>query len=175
MNKLLTIFIFTLILTGCIHNNDLSIKNINMKLTSPVFEHNASIPSQYTCDGGNFNPPLNISEVPENTQSLVLMVDDPDAPGGDWVHWLVWNIDPKTTQINEKSVPDNAIEGLTSFNNRGYGGPCPPGGEHRYFFKLYALDTMIELESNANKQDLLQEMEGHIIDSVELIGLYSRQ
>lgn len=171
---LISLILISLPLTGCAPSN-LNIKNINMKLTSPVFEHNGDIPSQYTCDGGNFNPPLTIAEVPENAQSLVLIVDDPDAPNGDWVHWLVWNIDPKTTNINEKNVPADAIEGLTSFNNRGYGGPCPPSGQHRYFFKLYALDRILDLDANANKNTLLQTIEGYVLDSVELIGLYQRQ
>ena len=146
-----------------------------MKLTSPVFQNNEKIPPQYTCDGEDVNPPLEISEVPENTQSLVLIFDDPDAPMGTWVHWLVWNTDPATTEIAENTVPTDAVEGITSFGQPGYGGPCPPSGTHRYFFKLYALDTRIDLTAEADKEKLEQAIEGHILDQVKLIGLYDRQ
>src|SRR3989338_9651915 len=134
-----------------------------MKLTSPVFNHNGLIPAEYTCDGNDINPPLLISGVPSHTQSLVLIVDDPDAPAGDWVNWTIWNIDPKTTQIAENNVPQGAKEGLTSFDQTGYGGPCPPGGTHRYFFKLYALDIELKLPADTNKTKLLQTMNGHIL------------
>jgi len=146
-----------------------------MKLTSSAFEHNQKIPSQYTCDGENINPPLTISDVPQNAKSLVLIMDDPDAPSGDWVHWTAWNIAPQTTEIAENSTPAGAVEGLTSFGKPGYGGPCPPSGEHRYFFKIYALDINLDLTPKNDKRELLQAMEGHILDFAELIGLYSRQ
>ncbi len=146
-----------------------------MKLESPIFENNGNIPSKYTCDGGNVNPPLEIREVPENAKSLVLIVDDPDAPMGTWVHWTVWNISPKTTEISENSVPEGAVEGITDFGKPGYGGPCPPSGTHRYFFKLYALNTTLDLDSSAKAKDIEKAMEGHILDKAELIGLYSRQ
>lgn len=146
----------------------------NMKLTSSAFENNQSIPEKYSCDGENINPPLVISEVPENTKSLSLIVDDPDAPAGIWVHWIVINIDPKTTLISENTVPVNSIEGTTSFGKPGYGGPCPPSGTHRYFFKLYALDTKLTLDQNAKKEDVEKAMQGHIVGQAELIGLYSR-
>ncbi len=167
------------ILTACLpkqeKQTDLTIKDINMQLTSPAFEHEKDIPSQYTCDGQNINPPLKIEAVPENTESLALIIDDPDAPSGTFIHWLVWNIDPKTNKIEENSVPQGAIEGMTNFGETGYGGPCPPSGTHRYFFKLYALDTELDLTPNAGKDNLEQAMQGHILDSTELIGLYSRQ
>ncbi|GAG65703.1 unnamed protein product, partial [marine sediment metagenome] len=105
-------------------------------------------------------------------KSLVLIVDDPDAPAKTWVHWTVWNIDPKTTEILENSIPQDAVEGVTDFGTSGYGGPCPPSGTHRYFFKLYALDTTLDLSSSATVEDIQEAMEGHILDSVELIGLY---
>jgi Raf kinase inhibitor-like YbhB/YbcL family protein len=146
-----------------------------MKLTSPIFNNNQPIPSKYTCDGENVNPPLSISEVPENAKSLVLIVDDPDAPMGTWVHWTLWNIDPKITEIAENSVPLNAVQGKTSFGNNKYGGPCPPSGTHRYFFKLYALDNTLTLSSSSTKGDLEKAMEGHIIEKTELIWLYSRK
>lgn len=145
-----------------------------MKITSPAFKNNEFIPPQYTCDGQDVNPPLAISEVPENAQSLVLIMDDPDAPAGTWVHWTVWNIDPKTTEIAENSVPPGAIEGMTDFGRSGYGGPCPPSGSHRYFFKLYALDIKLELSPEAKKEEVEKAMENHILAKAELIGLYQR-
>lgn len=148
--------------------------NKNMKLTSPAFEHNGSIPSQYTCDGANINPALQIAEIPEGAQSLVLIMDDPDAPMGTWVHWTIWNIDPKITEIAENSVPSGGVEGITSFGKSGYGGPCPPSGTHHYVFKLYALDTKLDLAASIDAKSLEQAMSGHVLDQVELIGLYSR-
>jgi len=147
----------------------------NMKLISPVFENNQFIPSKYTCDGEDINPPLQIREVPEGTKSLVLIVDDPDAPMGTWVHWVVWNIKPSTTLIEENNLPEGAIEGINSFGKRHYGGPCPPSGTHHYYFKLYALDKELELPLNSEKADVEKAMTGHILDSAELIGLYQRK
>ncbi|MBI2611769.1 YbhB/YbcL family Raf kinase inhibitor-like protein [Candidatus Gottesmanbacteria bacterium] len=146
-----------------------------MKITSNAFENNQPIPDKYTCDGNNVNPPLTISEVPDNAKSLVLIMDDPDAPVGTWVHWLVWNIDPKANEIVENGVPQNAVEGTTSFGKAGYGGPCPPSGTHRYFFKLYALDNTLQLSSSFTKEDLEKAMNGHTLDKAELIGFYSRK
>lgn len=145
-----------------------------MNISSPAFKDNERIPSQYTCDGENVNPPLEISDVPSEAKSLVLIVDDPDAPGKTWVHWVVWNIDPTTTEILENSVPIRAVEGMTDFGKPGYGGPCPPSGTHRYFFKLYALDTLLDISSQATKADVEKAMEGHMLTQATLIGLYSR-
>lgn len=145
-----------------------------MRITSSVFTHNNLIPSKYTCDGGNFSPPLQISEVPTGAKSLVLICDDPDAPGKTWVHWTAWDIDPKTTEIGEGKAPQGATQGLTDFGEVGYGGPCPPSGTHRYFFKLYALDTKLDIPYEARKEDLEKTMEGHIIEQAELVGTYSR-
>jgi Raf kinase inhibitor-like YbhB/YbcL family protein len=145
-----------------------------MKIESPAFENNQSILSKYTCDGENISPPLKINDVPEGTKSLVLIVDDPDAPVGTWVHWTVWNINPQTKEIPEGVEPEGAVEGLTDFGSPGYGGPCPPSGKHRYFFKLYALDILLSLDSSAETKDIEEAMEGHILDKAELIGLYSR-
>ena len=145
-----------------------------LTIESPSFGNNEMIPSKYTCDGQNINPPLKISGVSNTAKSLVLIMDDPDAPMGTWVHWTIWNINPKITEILENNVPENAVEGITSFKKPGYGGPCPPSGTHRYFFKLYALDTMLELNSKASASDIEKAMEGHILDSAELIGLYKR-
>lgn len=146
-----------------------------MELKSSIFENNQFIPPRYTCDGENINPPLEIKEEPESVKSFVLIVDDPDAPRGDWVHWTVWNIDPRTTGIDENSVPEGAIEGMTDFGRPGYGGPCPPGGTHRYQFKLYALDIRLNLDSSSGKEDIERAMEGHVLDYAILTGLYKRQ
>lgn len=146
-----------------------------MKITSLAFENNQPIPAKYTCDGQNINPSLAISEIPDNAQSLAFIMDDPDAPAGTWVHWVIFNIDPKSTEIAENSVPQGSVEGITSFGNTGYGGPCPPFGTHRYFFKLYALDTKLDLNSSARKENLESAMEGHLLDSTELLGLYNKK
>ena len=145
-----------------------------MKLKSLTFQHNTLISSRYTCDGDNVSPPLKISGVPPAAKSLALIVDDPDAPRGTWVHWILWNISPATTEIAEYSVPDGAEEGVTSFGRPGYGGPCPPSGTHRYFFKLYALDVMLNLPAAATKEDVERAMREHILEKTELIGLYHR-
>lgn len=146
-----------------------------MKLTSSAFDHNQIIPSKYTCDGENVSPPLEISEVSKRAKSLVLIVDDPDAPAGDWVHWTVWNIPLDTKEILEGNIPEGASEGVTDFGKPGYGGPCPPSGTHRYFFKLYAIGADLYLDSLATKKDIEKAMEEYIIDKAELIGLYKRQ
>jgi len=148
-------------------------EDLVLKIESPAFANNEKIPSKYTCDGENINPALNITGVPEDAVSLVLIVDDPDAPGGTWVHWTVFNISPDTTLISENSAPDGAKEGVTDFGTSGYNGPCPPSGTHRYFFKLFALDTTLELDSNATTNDIMKAIENHIIGSAEIIGTYS--
>ncbi len=143
-----------------------------LTITSSVFENNGVIPAKYTCDGEDVNPPLSISGVPEGTESLVLIVDDPDAPMGTWDHWVVWNI-PPVKKIEGNSVP--GTEGINDFRKHSYGGPCPPSGTHRYFFKVYALDTKLDLSSNSRKRDVEKAMEGHILAEGEIVGLYSRR
>ena len=145
-----------------------------LKISSPAFKHNDLIPSKYTCDGADVNPALVVENVPTTAKSLVLIVDDPDAPAGTWVHWLVWNINPSTKEIKEGSVPPGAEQGMTDFRKRSYGGPCPPSGTHRYYFKLYALDIIPALAMNTNKTSLEQAMKGHIVAQNELIGRYKR-
>lgn len=145
-----------------------------MKLRSSAFEHNQSIPPKYTCTGEDVNPPLEIQDTPRNTESLVLIVDDPDAPSKAWVHWVIFNIDPSTTSIEENSSPTPAVLGQNDFGKTGYGGPCPPSGTHRYFFKLYALDTKLDLDDTATKQNVGEAMKGHVLDQAELIGLYNK-
>lgn len=146
-----------------------------MKISSPAFENNGEIPTKHTCDGENISPPLEIGEEPAEAQSLVLIMDDPDAPAGTWIHWTVWNIDSKTTDISENSVPAGATEGATSFGRPGYGGPCPPSGTHRYFFRLYALDKKLDLSPQADKSKLEEAMNDHVLAKGELLGLYSRK
>ena len=146
-----------------------------LTIASPAFKHNESIPAKYTCDGADVNPPLVIEGVPPGAKSLALIVDDPDAPRGTWVHWVVWNIDPKTKEIKEKSVPAGAKEGMNDFRKRNYGGPCPPSGTHRYFFKLYALDIAPDLGPDTTKAALESAMKGHVLTEAEIIGLYKRK
>lgn len=144
-------------------------------LSSPAFQQNGPIPKKYTGDGADVNPALTIENVPAGAKSLALIVDDPDAPSGVWVHWVVWNLRPDIREIKEHSVPSDASQGLTDFRERAYGGPCPPSGTHRYFFKLYALDAMLDLGRDSTKRVLEKAMEGHILARSELIGVYSRK
>ncbi len=142
-----------------------------MKLTSPDFDQDGSIPSEFTCDGKDINPELRIEGVSEGTQSLTLIVDDPDA-AGTWVHWVVFNIAPETEVIEENSTTGTV--GINDFGKQTYGGPCPPSGTHRYFFKLYALDANTGLQPGATKEDLLSAIEGHVLAEAELMGSYQR-
>lgn len=147
----------------------------NMQLTSAQFKNNEHLPDKYGCKGTNINPPLSISEVPAGAKSLALIVDDPDAPRGDWVHWVVFNIAPDAREISEGSVPAGAIQGTNDFGKTSYGEPCPPFGEHRYFFKAYALDTTLNLGTQTTKQDLEKAVAGHILAQAEIIGLFARK
>ncbi|MBI5414570.1 YbhB/YbcL family Raf kinase inhibitor-like protein [Candidatus Peregrinibacteria bacterium] len=144
-----------------------------LTISSSAFSANTAIPSVYSCDGKGVNPPLSLSNPPKAAKSLVLLVDDPDAPAGTWDHWILWNIDPTVSQIGENTVPANAVQGKNSSGTNGYEGPCPPSGTHRYFFKLYALDAMINLKEGSTKFDVEREMEGHIVASADIVGLYS--
>jgi hypothetical protein len=146
-----------------------------LKLSSTAFGMNGMIPEKYTCDGADVAPPLAIEGVPESARSLALVVDDPDAPAGTWVHWVVWNIDPKTAEIAEGSVPQGARQGMNDFRKLDYGGPCPPSGTHRYFFKLYALDALLDLEKGAPKAALERSMKGHLLAQAQIIGRYRRK
>jgi len=146
-----------------------------LTITSPAFGTGELIPSKFTCDGQDVNPALAIGNVPAGTKSLALIMDDPDAPNGTWVHWVLWNIDPATREIRENSVPAGAKPGTNDFRKTSYGGPCPPPGTHRYFFKMYALDTMLDLGSGATKAALEKAMRGHILGQGELMGRYKRR
>ena len=151
-----------------------TIIDTNMKITSSTFAENEEIPAKYSCDGEDVNPPLEFEDVPNNAKSLALIVDDPDAPVKTWLHWTLWNIPPDTTAIGENSIPDGAIQGMTDFGRLGYGGPCPPNGTHHYYFKIYALDEVLDLSSGASLNDLESAMNGHVIGQAQLIGQYSR-
>jgi Raf kinase inhibitor-like protein, YbhB/YbcL family len=142
-----------------------------IKVSSEVFKSNAFIPRRYACDGVDVNPSLNIDQIPKKTQSLVIVVDDPDAPSGTWVHWVMWNI-PVTHFIKENDAP--GVQGLNDSGKHDYSGPCPPRGTHRYFFKVYALDCKLELPTSSDKTSLTYAMENHILGFGELIGLYRR-
>jgi Raf kinase inhibitor-like YbhB/YbcL family protein len=146
-----------------------------MKILSAAFKNNSLIPSKYTCEGQGKNPTLEFRDVPENAKSLALIMDDPDASMKTWIHWTVWNIDPQTKKIIEDSCPEGAVEGITSFGKTCYGGPCPPSGTHRYFFKLFALDKILDLSPNSHARDIEKAIEGHIIQKAELIGLYKKK
>jgi len=150
-------------------------KRDGLKISSPAFENNGYIPSKYTCDGRNINPPLSIEVVPANSKSLALIVDDPDASMGTWVHWVLWNIEPGIKEIKENSEPAGAVQGINDFRKHDYGGPCPPSGTHRYFFKLYALDIILNISTNSTKADFEKAMKGHILQQAEIIGLYKRR
>ena len=145
-----------------------------LKISSPAFENGGEIPKKYTCDGANVNPPLKIENVPSNTKSLALVFDDIDAPRGTYVHWILWNIDPSVKEIKENSVPERVVQGVNDFKKLNYGGPCPPRRAHKYVFKIYALDTLLNLNPNLTKKDLEKVMEGHIISWAQLTGLYNR-
>lgn len=146
-----------------------------LSIRSSAFQNRGKIPSKYTCDGEDINPPLIFENIPDEARSLTLIVEDPDAPGKTWLHWVVFNISADTTHINEDSVPQHAVEAMTDFGHIGYGGPCPPQGVHRYHFKLYALDTMLDLTEDVTLEEIRQAMEHHILDEAELVGLYSRE
>jgi len=150
-----------------------------MELISSAFEHEGSIPSKYTCDGENINPPLRIADIPPSTESLVLIMEDPDVPkhlkeDGMWDHWVVFNMPPDTYHIPEGSRPEGT-HGVGTSGDMGYFGPCPPDREHRYFFKLFALDTKLELHEKPTKADVEVAMKDHILDQTELMGRYERK
>lgn len=145
-----------------------------MTITSPSFENGRFIPSTFTCDNRNINPALSIAEVPKSAKSLALIINDPDAPSGNFVHWVMWNIDPNTKIIRQESAPAEAVQGTNSAGYVGYAGPCPPSGTHHYVFKLYALDTLLELESATTESILKRAMAGHILTEAKLVGLYGR-
>ena len=155
-------------------------RKMEIKVESSAFEEGAMIPARYTCDGANVSPPLQWGSIPAGTKSIAVISDDPDAPMGDWVHWVIFNIPADVNELEDDIPPDEvlsngAIQGTTDFGRVGYGGPCPPSGTHRYYFKIYALDTTLDLTSSTDKAKLLDAMEGHIIGRGQLMGKYKRK
>jgi len=153
---------------------------MEIKITSSAFEEGALIPAKYTCDGEDISPPLQWEAVPEGTKSIALISDDPDAPVGTWVHWVLYNLPAEAGELSEaipadETLPGGARQGTTDFGRIGYGGPCPPSGTHRYFFKIYALDTDLDLPTGADKRELLEAMQGHILGEGRLMGKYARK
>jgi Raf kinase inhibitor-like YbhB/YbcL family protein len=151
------------------------VSEMGMKVTSPVFENMQGIPEVYTCKGEDISPPLAWDGIPDSTTSLVLIMDDPDAPVGTWDHWIVFNLPPDLIGLEEdaRSLPEGSLTGQNSWRRNDYGGPCPPGGaRHRYFFKLYALDVLLDLPVGAKKSQIETAMQGHILAQAELIGIY---
>jgi len=145
------------------------------RISSPAFENKGQIPSRYTCDGININPPLQIENIPKGIKSLALIFDDLDAPGGSYVHWILWNIYPTIKEIRENSVPESAVQGMNGFKKQNYGGPCPPRRAHRYVFKIYALDILLHLDPNSTKTDLEKKVKDHVIGQAQLLGVYQRK
>jgi Raf kinase inhibitor-like YbhB/YbcL family protein len=146
-----------------------------LTISSPAFNNDQAIPARYTCDGDNVSPPLVIGNTPPKARMLALIMDDPDAPVGTWVHWVVWNIPVQTLEIPENGLPPGAVMGRNDWKRSSYGGPCPPSGTHRYFFRLYALDTSLLLTSTTTKIGLERAMQGHILARGELMGTYRRR
>jgi len=146
-----------------------------LRIESPAFVHNGAIPAAYTCDGTDASPPLEIGGVPQGAKSLALIVEDPDAPAGIWVHWVMWNIPPGARQIAAGTAPPGAVQGTNDWKRNGWGGPCPPSGTHRYIFRIFALDTAPALGPAVGKRGLERAMEGHILARGEIIGLYGRK
>jgi Raf kinase inhibitor-like YbhB/YbcL family protein len=155
-------------------------REMKINVGSAAFTEGGMIPKQYTCDGADISPPLSWSTVPEGTRSIAIIVDDPDAPAGTWVHWLLYNLPPDLKGLPEnvpaqKTLANGGMHGMTDFRRMGYGGPCPPSGTHRYFFRVYALDSILDLFPGAIKKRLLLAMEGHILAEGELMGKYRRE
>jgi len=171
----IAVFLLTLIFISIsfiqVNAENYKSEEADMRLTSTKFNHNGFIPKKFTCEGEDINPALIIEEIPAGAKSLALIVDDPDAPMGTWVHWVVYNM-PVISRIDEDSIPGE--QGINNFGRKDYGGPCPPSGTHRYFFKIYALDAELNLKAGLNKHGLEKAMQGRILQKVELVGLYKK-
>jgi len=153
---------------------------MTISVSSSAFQEGGMIPMKYTCDGDDISPPLQWAEIPEGTKSIALICDDPDAPMGTWVHWVTWNIPSPVCDLAEgvsprPELPDGSRQGISDFGRPGYGGPCPPSGTHRYYFTIYALDTMLNLPASTRKADLIKAVKGHILAQGQLMGRYRRQ
>jgi Raf kinase inhibitor-like YbhB/YbcL family protein len=183
MSKLIISLLMALLLCGVFQGWAFSKDKVGeLQVISPAFLHGGNIPKKYTCDGKDISPPLKLGSVPEGTKSIALIMDDPDAPGRTWIHWVLFNLAPNTKELPEampakSKLEKGAIHGLSSWGRRkiGYGGPCPPSGTHRYFFKVYALDKVIERNFRTTKVQLLKAMQDHILAQGELMGTYRRK
>lgn len=147
----------------------------NFFINSPAFSEGEMIPPKYTCDGSNTRPELNFSGIPAEAKSLAIIVDDPDAPRGNFNHWVAWNIDPKISKLDEGTFPEGGVQGTNDAGKDSFIGPCPPSGTHRYYFKAYALDMILDIPSSAKKNHLWKAMEGHVIAEGQLMGKYERK
>lgn len=155
------------------------IDKMTFKITSPEFGEGQTLPRKFTCDGVDISPPLSWEDAPAGTVSFTLILNDPDAPAGDWVHWVLFNIPAETRQLvegipAEKCLSDGIMQGRNSWHQVRYGGPCPPTGSHHYFFKLYALDCKLKMEGGVERQEIIYSMQGHILAQTQLMGIYSR-
>lgn len=183
MKTVFYLFVSTILFFSLACNNQSSLKKKGeaiMKISSDAFSEGEMIPSKYTCDDDDISPALKWEDVPEGTKSLALIADDPDAPMGTWVHWVVYSIDPSINSFKENIPADGVLQngvkqGKNDFGSIGYGGPCPPGGTHRYFFKLYALDIQLNEKEGLTKAELLKLIDGHILAEAKLMGKYSRK
>jgi Raf kinase inhibitor-like YbhB/YbcL family protein len=173
---------FGLVAASCADDNKTAKEPaMNIPVTSTAFAESRPVPDKYTCTGRNVSPPLQWNNAPPGVKSFALIADDPDAPVGTWVHWVLYNLPPVTMSLAENlpptpELPDGSRQGVNDFGQPGYGGPCPPAGKpHRYFFKIYALDTVLSLKSGATKKELLKAMDGHVLAQGQLMGTYQRQ
>lgn len=186
MRRLLCVGMPLMLLGSCSSRNAITAtegkaKKMTIEVTSPAFGEGGSIPSKYTCDGQNVSPPLRWNTIPDGAKSIALIVNDPDAPRGDWVHWVVYDLPASVRELGERVPPDEGIlgnggrQGKTDFGKIGYGGPCPPSGTHRYLFKVYALDKQLGLSPGATKAQLFKAMETHVLAEGQLVGKYARK
>lgn len=180
MQNLYGLVILFIFFCSCQNNNKSNSSGGKlMKITSSAFDEGAMIPEKYTCDGINISPPLKWSNAPVGTRTYVIICDDPDAPGGTWVHWVLFNLPANLKELSEgipavEKLPNGAWQGINDFGKTGYSGPCPPGETHRYFFRIYALSEELKIETVKTKAALLKAMEGHILSKGQLIGMYKR-
>ena len=188
MTNIYIAVLFSFIIISCKSDKDIKPitketkqeKTMDIKISSSAFGEGGVIPSKYTCDGENISPPLSWSGVPSETKSFALINDDPDAPAGTWVHWVIYNIPAAEKELKEgippkENLDNGAVQGLNDFGKSGYGGPCPPGGTHRYYFRIYALDTKLDLQGDITQEKLTDAIKGHILAEGQLMGKYSRK
>src|SRR6478672_106923 len=174
LKTLLAVVTFAVSLTGSVLSAKVP-REAAMNLSSPDFSEGGNIPERYTCDGKDVSPTLKIDGIPKEAKSLVLIVDDPDAPGGNFTHWLIWNIVPDLTEIVANQLPAHAVQGVNDFGKSKYSGPCPPAGVHRYYFRLYALDTTLTLPQASKRKAVDSAMKGRIVADATLMGRYARK